>query len=60
MTNPFEDDDALYVVLRNADGQQSIWPVFAAVPDGWQVVFGPDARHACLDHVERTWTDLAV
>lgn len=28
------------------------------MPDGWQVAFGPDSRTACLEHVEREWTDL--
>ncbi len=37
MTNPFEDTDArYYCVLVNAKGQHSLWPVFVAVPEGWQ------------------------
>lgn len=58
MTNPFENPDGTYLVLVNDEGQHSLWPEFAAVPDGWQVVFGPDNRAACLEHVERDWTDL--
>ncbi len=40
MTNPFEDPDASYLVLVNDEGQHSLWPVFAEVPDGWKSVFG--------------------
>ncbi|KJK47220.1 hypothetical protein UK23_21170 [Lentzea aerocolonigenes] len=58
MTNPFDNPDGVFLVLVNDEGQHSLWPEFAAVPDGWRVVFGPDSRAACLEHVERNWTDL--
>ncbi|WP_031467220.1 MbtH family protein [Sciscionella sediminilitoris] len=58
MTNPFEDDEASFLVLCNGEGQYSLWPEFAEVPEGWDVVFGPGGRAECLDHVERHWTDM--
>jgi MbtH protein len=58
MTNPFDDPDTQHLVLRNDENQHSLWPSFAAVPEGWQVVHGPAARADCLDYVERHWTDL--
>ncbi|MEV6608558.1 MbtH family protein [Kutzneria sp. NPDC051319] len=58
MTNPFEDQDGTYLVLVNAENQHSLWPVAIDVPAGWTVTFGPDARQACLDHVEANWTDM--
>lgn len=57
-TNPFEDNEASYYVLVNDEGQHSLWPAFAEVPDGWRIVFGEDGRAECLDYVERTWTDM--
>ena len=57
-TNPFEDEDADYFVLINDEGQHSLWPVFADVPDGWEVIFGEDKRQACLDFIEKNWTDM--
>ncbi|MFI2410887.1 MbtH family protein [Streptomyces sp. NPDC018947] len=57
-TNPFEDENGSYLVLVNAEGQHSLWPSFAEVPAGWERVFGEDARQACLDYVERNWTDM--
>ena len=57
-TNPFEDEDGRYFVLVNDEGQHSLWPTFAEVPSGWQVVFGEDSRAACLDYVETNWTDM--
>jgi len=58
MTNPFEDNDAQYLVLRNAAGQHSIWPTFTDVPAGWTSVFGPELRAVCLEYVETNWTDM--
>ncbi|ACY95987.1 MULTISPECIES: MbtH family protein [Thermomonospora] len=58
MTNPFEDPEADYLVLVNAEGRHSLWPVFAAVPAGWSTAFGPDRREACLEYVRTHWTDL--
>ena len=56
--NPFEDDDRAYLVLVNDEGQHSLWPEFAEVPAGWQAAFGPELRQACLEYVEKAWTDL--
>ncbi len=56
--NPFDDEGLQFLVLVNAAGQHSLWPEFAAEPDGWSRVFGPAGRAACLDHIEAAWTDL--
>lgn len=57
-TNPFEDDNKMYGVLRNAEGQFSIWPVGIDVPDGWDVVLWDENRKTCLTYIEETWTDM--
>ncbi|HVQ92013.1 MAG TPA: MbtH family NRPS accessory protein [Mycobacteriales bacterium] len=58
MTNPFEHDDSVYLVLINADNQHSLWPASIDVPAGWTVGHGPAARQECLDYVDTHWTDL--
>ncbi|MER5935697.1 MbtH family protein [Streptomyces sp. NPDC001928] len=58
MANPFDDDSGVFRVLVNDEGQHSLWPDFAPVPDGWSTVHGPADRAACLDYVERHWTDM--
>ena len=58
MTNPFESADESYLVLVNHENQHSLWPAFADIPAGWTTAFGPDARPACLEFVERNWTDI--
>jgi MbtH protein len=56
--NVFDQDDAEFYVLVNAERQYSLWPTFAAVPDGWSVDHGPAGRQECLDRVEAVWTDM--
>jgi MbtH protein len=58
MENPFDNEDGSFYVLVNDENQHSLWPTFAEVPKGWTVVFGEDARQACLDYVEKNWTDM--
>lgn len=57
-TNPFDDDNDAFFVLVNDEDQHSLWPVFADIPAGWRVVHGEASRAACLDYVEKNWTDL--
>ena len=56
--NPFDDPDASYFVLINDEGQHSLWPIFAAVPEGWQVIFGEAGRQDCLGFIEESWQDM--
>ncbi len=57
-TNPFDDEDAQFRVLVNDEDQHSLWPVFADVPPGWRITFGPASRAESLAYVEETWTDM--
>jgi len=58
MTNPFDDPDGAFLVLVNDEGQHSLWPEFAQVPDGWSVAFDRHSRQECIDYIDRNWTDL--
>ncbi|WP_331766067.1 MbtH family protein [Embleya sp. NBC_00896] len=58
MSNPFEDDSAEYKVLINDEGQHSLWPAFAGIPDGWTVALDDSSRQDCLGYIEEHWTDL--
>lgn len=58
MQNPFDDANGRFLVLVNEEGQHSLWPSFADIPAGWNVVHGPHERQACLDYIEQNWTDL--
>ena len=57
MTNPFDDENGVFHVLVNDEGQHSLWPCLVDVPEGWtQVCEG--TRQDCLDYVETNWTDM--
>ncbi|MFF2376028.1 MbtH family protein [Streptomyces xiamenensis] len=58
MTNPFEDEDGRFLVLVNEEGQHSLWPSFAAVPEGWTVAHPEDSRQNCIDYINTHWTDM--
>jgi MbtH protein len=58
MAHPFDDPDALYHVLVNAEGQYSLWPAFCEVPAGWEPVHGAAGRQECVEYVESHWTDM--
>ena len=58
MTNPFEDEKGTYHVLINDEGQHSLWPSFIDVPKGWTIIRKPDTRAACLEFINKNWTDM--
>ena len=58
MTNPFEDENGVFHVLVNDEGQHSLWPAFVPVPQGWKAVLESQSRAACLDYITKNWTDL--
>lgn len=58
MTNPFEDNDALYLVLINDEGQYSLWPAIIEVPSGWKVIHEAAGRSVCQEYINETWTDM--
>jgi MbtH protein len=57
-TNPFEDEEGVYRVLVNTEGQHSLWPAAISVPEGWDVAHRDDTRAACLAYIEEHWTDM--
>jgi MbtH protein len=58
VANPFEDEDGVYHVLVNDEGQHSLWPVFVPVPQGWKAVYESHTRAECLDYINKNWTDM--
>ncbi|MEV0260140.1 MbtH family protein [Streptomyces sp. NPDC050617] len=58
MTNPFDNENGTFLVLVNDEGQHSLWPAFAEVPDGWDIAHDEDTRAACIAYIEENWTDM--
>ncbi|WP_217165918.1 MbtH family protein [Streptomyces sp. AC512_CC834] len=58
MANPFDNEDGTFLVLVNDEGQHSLWPSFAAVPEGWRVVLDASEKATAVAYVESNWTDM--
>jgi MbtH protein len=58
VTNPFEDENGVYHVLINDEGQHSLWPSFIQVPEGWTIIHESGSRSACLEFINQHWTDM--
>jgi MbtH protein len=51
---PESAPEATHLVLRNADGAHSLWPVFREVPDGWESVHGPATHASCVSRLQES------
>lgn len=58
MTNPFEDENAEYLILINDEEQYSLWPAFRDIPAGWKATGPKGKRRECLDWIDKNWTDM--
>ena len=58
VTNPFDDENGIYHVLINAEGQHSLWPSFIDVPEGWTIIHKSDNHAACLELIDKNWSDM--
>lgn len=52
------EDELLFEVVINHEEQYSIWPADSTPPAGWKTVGMRGPKAACLDHIERVWTDM--
>lgn len=49
---------AEFVVLKNEEGQYSLWSAAIAIPAGWTADGFSGSREECMAHVDLVWTDL--
>jgi len=50
--------DRLYRVVRNHEGQYSIWPSERENAKGWIDEGKSGSKAECLEHIGRVWTDM--
>jgi len=59
MIDPFDDAAGQFKVLINGRQEHSLWPAFAKVPCGWEVVLDDTDRDSALKYVSDHWLDIA-
>lgn len=53
-----ERDDRPYLVVVNHEEQYSIWMKHKPLPLGWVATGVEGSKEQCLDHIDKTWTDM--
>ena len=57
MNEQYDQDNAIYKVVVNGDGQYSIWPAERELPNGWNEVGVLGTRAECLAYIKKLWTE---
>lgn len=53
------DEEALdHAVVVNDEERHSIWPADREPPAGWRAEGFSGTKAACLEHIDRVWTDM--
>ena len=56
MNEQYDQDNAIYKVVVNGDGQYSIWPAERELPNGWNEVGVLGTKAECLAYIQKIWT----
>jgi MbtH protein len=51
-------DEIMYFVVRNSEGQYSIWANDRAIPAGWDVEGIAAPKAFCLEYIRTHWVDM--
>ncbi|MFE6160928.1 MbtH family NRPS accessory protein [Streptomyces sp. NPDC056486] len=51
-TDSGSDTEPTHLILENALGEYSLWPVFRRAPDGWTAVYGPETYGRCVARLQ--------
>lgn len=47
-----------YSVVKNSEGQFSIWLLELPLPEGWQISGFIGKKQDCLDYIRKEWRDM--
>ena len=53
-----EEDKTIYKVVKNIEGQYSIWPDYKDIPNGWEAQDKSGLKEECLAFIKEVWTDM--
>ncbi|WP_371526254.1 MbtH family protein [Streptomyces sp. NBC_01283] len=51
-TDTGADEEPTHLILENALGEYSLWPVFRPAPEGWTSVYGPETYGRCVARLQ--------
>ena len=57
-SNPFDNPQGQFYILRNEQQQYSLWPHHCALPKGWSVECPPQSLEACNAWLAENWSTL--
>ena len=58
MSEAHDEETLEYAVVINDEERHSIWPADRERPAGWHPEGFSGTKAACLDHIDRVWTDM--
>lgn len=58
MNSIFDDPTVDFLVVKNGEGQYSIWPSGRELPKGWSAGGKAGKRDECLAFIKETWVDM--
>jgi MbtH protein len=53
-----QDNETIYKVVVNHDGQYSIWPAYKIPALGWADAQKQGTKVECLTFIQSAWTDM--
>ena len=53
-----QEDNTIYKVVVNHEGQYSIWPADRENPLGWNDAGKSGRKAECLAYIKEVWTDM--
>lgn len=56
--NAYTIDGDLFKVIKNAEGQYSLWPEKKITPEGWTETGFTGSKAEASAYVDREWTDM--
>jgi MbtH protein len=56
--NAYTIDGDLFKVIKNAEGQYSLWPEKKLTPAGWTETGFSGSKSEATAYVDREWTDM--
>lgn len=54
----WDDEVAIFEVVRNDEGQYSIWPQEMSMPPGWVLAGKAGRKVECLAYIDEVWVDM--